>query len=163
MKAIEQSFLVLLFITLYKVVRTFHSVDETPLCNHSNENYWVVLSCDTVHYARQGGSKFLYMDKALLLLCDHSNESFWTMLLCGTVKGGSNFWIWMKPQCVNIEIKLLSSTFTWYCLLCCTRWFELFSLWTKLPCVTVHVKAIEEYFLMILFVMLNKVVSISLD
>ena len=27
--------------------------------------------------------------------------------------------------------KLLSSTFMWYCLLCCTRWFSLLGLWMK--------------------------------
>ena len=40
MKAIEQYFHVVLFITLYKVVLTFKSVDETLVCDHSNESYW---------------------------------------------------------------------------------------------------------------------------
>ena len=31
-----------------------------------------------------------------------------------------------------LKWKLLSSTFMWYCLLCCTRWFSLWSLWMKL-------------------------------
>ena len=39
MKAIEQYFLVVLFITLYKVVLTFQSVDEILKCDHSNESY----------------------------------------------------------------------------------------------------------------------------
>jgi len=39
MKATEQYFHVVLFITLYKVVLTFKSVDETQVCDHSNENY----------------------------------------------------------------------------------------------------------------------------
>ena len=39
MKAIEQYFHVVLFIMLHKVVLTFKSVDETLVCNHSNENY----------------------------------------------------------------------------------------------------------------------------
>jgi len=39
MKAIEQYFHVVLFITLYKVVQTFKSVDETLVCDHSNESY----------------------------------------------------------------------------------------------------------------------------
>jgi len=39
MKAIEQYFHAVLFIMLYKVVLTFKSVDETPVCNHSSENY----------------------------------------------------------------------------------------------------------------------------
>ena len=43
MKAIEQYFHVVLFITLYKVVLTFKSVDETLVRDHSNESYWAVL------------------------------------------------------------------------------------------------------------------------
>ena len=58
MKATEQFFPVVLFIMLYKVVLNFQSVDEALKCNHSNESYWAVLSCGTVYYAVQGGSKF---------------------------------------------------------------------------------------------------------
>jgi len=58
MKAIEQYFHVVLFIMLYKVVLSFKSVDETLVCDHSNESYWAVLSCGTVYYAVQGGSNF---------------------------------------------------------------------------------------------------------
>ena len=39
MKATEQYFHVVLFIMLYKVVLTFKSVDETQVCDHSNESY----------------------------------------------------------------------------------------------------------------------------
>ena len=39
MKATEQYFPVVLFITLYKVVLTFESVDEIQWCDHSNESY----------------------------------------------------------------------------------------------------------------------------
>ena len=59
MKAIEQYFHVVLFIMLYKVVLTFKSVDETLVCDHSNESYRPVLSCGTVYYAVQGGANFL--------------------------------------------------------------------------------------------------------
>ena len=59
MKATDQYFPVVLFIILYKVVLTFESVDEILKCNHSNESYWVVLSCDIDYYAVQGGSTFL--------------------------------------------------------------------------------------------------------
>ena len=38
MKAIEQYFSVVLFITLYKVVLTFESVDELLKYDHSNKN-----------------------------------------------------------------------------------------------------------------------------
>ena len=39
MKAFELYFHVVLFITLYKVVLTFKSVDKTLACDHSNESY----------------------------------------------------------------------------------------------------------------------------
>ena len=58
MKATEHYFHVVLCITLYKVVLTFRSVDETLVCDHSNESYGAVLSCGTVYYAVQGGSNF---------------------------------------------------------------------------------------------------------
>ena len=48
MKAIEQYFHVVLFIVLYMVVLTFMFVDETLVCDHSNESYWAVLSCGAV-------------------------------------------------------------------------------------------------------------------
>ena len=50
-KSIEQYFHVVLFIMLYKVVLTFTSVDETLVCDHSNESYYAVLSCGTVYDA----------------------------------------------------------------------------------------------------------------
>ena len=56
MKATEQYFPVVLFIMLYKVVLTFESVDEILKCDHSNESYYAVFSCDTFYYAVQGGS-----------------------------------------------------------------------------------------------------------
>ena len=54
MKATEQHFPVVLFITMYKVVLNFESVDEMLQCDHSNES-----SCGTACYAVQGSSKFL--------------------------------------------------------------------------------------------------------
>ena len=33
------------------VILTFMSVDETLVCDHSNESYRAVLSCGTVYYA----------------------------------------------------------------------------------------------------------------
>ena len=64
MKAIEQYFHVVLFIMLYMVVLTFKSVDETLVCDHSNESYLAILSCGTVYYAVQGGFTFFSMDKS---------------------------------------------------------------------------------------------------
>ena len=43
-KAIERYFRVVLFIIIYKVVLTFKSVDETVVCDHSNESYRAILS-----------------------------------------------------------------------------------------------------------------------
>ena len=48
MKAIDQYFQVVLFIMLYKVVVTFKSVDETLVCEHSNESYRAVLSSGAI-------------------------------------------------------------------------------------------------------------------
>ena len=59
---------------------------------------------------------------------DNLNESYWAVLSCFTVyyaeQGGSNSWVcgW-NPKLWPFKWKLLSSTFLWYCLLCCTRWF----------------------------------------
>ena len=49
---------VVLFITLYKVILTFESVDEILKCDHSNEQYWAAISCGSLNYAVQGGSNF---------------------------------------------------------------------------------------------------------
>ena len=35
-------------IMLYKVVQTFESVNEILKYDHSNQNYWIVLSCGMV-------------------------------------------------------------------------------------------------------------------
>jgi len=50
MKAIEQYFLVVLFIMLCKVVLPFGSLDEILKCHYSTESYWAVLSCGAVYY-----------------------------------------------------------------------------------------------------------------
>ena len=44
LKASQQSFPVVLFIMLYKVLM-FESVGEILKCDHSNESYQAVLSC----------------------------------------------------------------------------------------------------------------------
>jgi len=50
----------------YKVVLTLKSVDETLVCDHSNESYWAVVSGGTVYYAVQGGSNFTFVDETLV-------------------------------------------------------------------------------------------------
>ena len=57
MKAIEQYFLVVPFIVLYKVV-LFASVGGILKCEHSNESYWAVLFCGAVCYAIHGGFNY---------------------------------------------------------------------------------------------------------
>ena len=47
-----------LFILLYKEILASTSMDKTLVCDHSNEIYWVVLSCGTVYYTIQGDSNF---------------------------------------------------------------------------------------------------------
>ena len=75
MKAIEQYFLVVLFIMLYKVVLTFDSLDEILKCDHSNESNLAVLSCGSVYYTVQVTcSSIESVDE--IYKCDHSNESY---------------------------------------------------------------------------------------
>ena len=57
-KTKQKYFPVVLFITLYKVVLTFGSVDEILKCDQSNESFLAVLSCGTVYCAVQDGSIF---------------------------------------------------------------------------------------------------------
>ena len=56
MKAIERYFAVLRLVMMYKVIRTFESVDEILKCDHLNESYKAVLSCVAVYYDVQGDS-----------------------------------------------------------------------------------------------------------
>ena len=99
----------------------------------------------------------------LSLNCDYLNERYQAVLSCGTVyyavQGGFNFWVcgW-NPMVWPFKWKLLSSTFLWYCLLCCTRWFKLLSLWMESLSVTNQMKATKQYFPVVLFIMLYKVV-----
>ena len=58
MKATEQYLPVVLFIILYNGVLTFESVDEILKCDHSNESYLAIPSCDIVYYTPQDGAYF---------------------------------------------------------------------------------------------------------
>jgi len=58
MKATEQYFPVVMFIMLYKVVLTFELVDEILKWDHTNENYWAVLSSGAFYYAAQSSLNF---------------------------------------------------------------------------------------------------------
>ena len=76
MKATQQYFPAMLFIILYKMVLTFEFVGQILKCDHSNESYWAVLSCDAV----------IILYKVVLTLeslegilnWDRSSESYWT-------------------------------------------------------------------------------------
>ena len=57
-----------------------------------------------------------------------------------------------------VKRKLLSRISPWYCLLCCTRWFYIWSLWMKSKSVTIQMKATEQNFPVVLFTVLYKVV-----
>jgi len=78
MKAVGQYFHVVLFIMLYTVALTFKSVDETLVCDHSNESCWTVLLRGSVHYAVRFSmlTKMVLITESILktLLCNHSNE-----------------------------------------------------------------------------------------
>ena len=119
--ATELCFPVVLFIMLYKVVLMFESVDETLMCDHSNESYWAKLTCGTVNMLYKVVLTFKSVDE--ILKCDHSNESYWAVLFCGTVyyavRGGSNVWVcgW-NPMMWPFKWKLVSSTFLWSSLFC---------------------------------------------
>lgn len=58
-----------LFIMLYKEVLTFKSVDETFVCDHSNESCWAELSCGAVFNA-------MYGDFYSNLISRHSDWSY---------------------------------------------------------------------------------------
>ena len=76
MKAIEQHCQMALFIMLYKVVVTFKSVDETLVCDHSNESCCALPPLGAVYYAVRG---------FLTLTIE------WTIWLTIVLLGGSNF------------------------------------------------------------------------
>ena len=74
--------------------------------------------------------------------------------LVSNLEGSSKRW----PNLWSIMLELLSSTFLWYCLFCLTRRFQLLSLWRKSLSVTILMKATEQYFPVVLFIMLCMVV-----
>ena len=116
----------------HKIKQEECSVSGTP---HFKSFQWKLLHNSIFHpvalfirlWKLQVVQTFEYVDE--IPRCDHSNESYWAVLSCGTVyyavQGGSNFWVcgW-NPTVWPFKWKLLSITFLWYCLLCCTREFE---------------------------------------
>ena len=109
----------------FKIVLTFEFVNEILKCDHSNESYGAVLPCGAVFMLYKVVLTFESVDE--ILKCDHSNQSYWAVLSCGAVcyavHSDSNVWVcrW-NPKVWPFKWKLLSSTFLWCCLLCCTWW-----------------------------------------
>ena len=82
----------------------------------------VVLSCGAVYHNEQRGSNFCVCGWNPRELTTIQCLSFRTVYY--SVQGGSNFWSWgWNPKVWPFKWKLLSTTFLWYCLLFCTRWF----------------------------------------
>ena len=86
-----------------------------------------------------------------ILKCGQWNaQSYWPVLFCDNVyyavQGGSN----LKSTVLRIKLKLL-----WHCFNLCRT--KLLIVWIC-ESVTIQMKAIEQYFLVVLFIMLYKVV-----
>ena len=75
MKAIDQYFHVVLFITLYKVVLSFNSVGETLVCDHSNESYWGQYF-HVVPFIMRYNEVWTFTSVNEMQVCDHFNESY---------------------------------------------------------------------------------------
>ena len=160
-KATEQYFPVEMGIMLYKVVLTFKSTEKIlkdssesywvvlscgSVCYAAwgRSNISVCGSNPKVKATKQYFSVAMHimLYKVVLtfesvdeiLKYDQSNESYWAVLSCGAVyyavQSGSNFWVCGR-NLKGFKWKLLSSTFLWKWVLCCTRWFWLLSLWEK--------------------------------
>ena len=133
-----------------KMVLMFEYVDKILKCD---EQYFYVVLFTTLFTVVLA---FESVDE--ILKCDHSNESHWAVRSCGTVyyavQGGSYFWVggW------HPKVWPLSSTFTWYGLLHCWKWFKYSSLWSKSCSVTIQIKYTEQDFPVVLFIKLYKVV-----
>ena len=81
------------------------------------------------------------------------------MVVYHAVQGGSKFWVcgW-NPKVRPFKWKLLSSTFLWCCLLCCTNWFHVLSVWMKSLSAAIRMKATEQFFPVVRFIILYKLV-----
>ena len=73
-KAIEQYFRVVLYIIWYKMVLTFKSVDETLVCDHSNETIEQYFHLVMFFMLNDVALTFKYVDETLV--CEHSNKSY---------------------------------------------------------------------------------------
>ena len=103
---------------------------KPPLFSHPARA--IIRDSDVKLYSQSGSHFRLWMSS--LSVADYLNKTYWAVISCGivyyAVQGGSSCRVcgW-NPNVWPFKWKLLSSTFLWYCLLCCTRWFLLVSLW----------------------------------
>ena len=150
---------------LYKVVLTFWVCGWKPKVWPFK---WKLLSstflwCCLLCYIKDGSSIFWVCGrnpKVWPFKWKLTSSTFlWCCLLCYIKDGSSTFQVCgQNPKVWPFKWKLLSSTFLWCCLLCCTRWFYLWSLWMKSECVTIQMKATEQYFPVVMFIILYKMV-----
>ena len=77
-QATEQCFPVVQFIMLYKVILTFESVVEILKCAHSDENYWPVLPCDTLHFLPKGNVRKFCNCSDTITICKCPPIASWT-------------------------------------------------------------------------------------
>jgi len=129
MKATEQYFPVVLFITLYKVVLTFESVDEILKRDHSNESYWAVLSCGAVYYAVQGGSKYrgsgwnLNVTIQIKLIEQQFSDGVQLIMLYKMVLTWD---LWIKPKISPFRRTLSCCSLLWCAVYCAAQggWYS---------------------------------------
>ena len=156
MKATEQYFPVVLFIMLFKVVLAFESLDEIVERDHWNTSYRAILSYGTVFYAVQDGSTVESVEE--ILECDHLSQSYWAVLSCGdnycATKGGS-----YSSTCQS-NAKVWPFKWKLVRLLCCTKWFysATFESVDEILIMIIQMNATEQYFPLVLFVLLYKLV-----
>ena len=149
-KATKQYFSVAMHIMLYKVVLTFEPVDEILKYDQSNVSYWAMLSCGAVYYAVKGGSNCWVCEwnpKVWPFQSELPSSTFlwccsWTLYCTRCFLASQQYFPLMlfimlymvvltfesvrgwHPKVWPLKWKLLSSTFSWYCLLCSTlSWF----------------------------------------
>lgn len=59
---------------IYYAVLTFEAMEETVVCEHSNESYWAIFSCGVVYYALQVVLTFEALDETVV--CNHLKYAF---------------------------------------------------------------------------------------
>ena len=61
-------------------MKPFKFVNETLVCDHSNESYWAVLSWGSVYFAVQGDSNFYSLSRKTV----NARENFWNVYCFAT-------------------------------------------------------------------------------